>query len=143
MKTGFFLLLPLLLLAACAGPQGAAGNRPLPRPQAAAGTGTGQTDQASLPPADNADLAADPGRFKGLTGEEVQARLGEPSFRRRDPPAEIWQYYGPGCVLDLFLYDENGARKVAYAEVRQRDSLLASGSDCLGSLLDGRRSRSG
>jgi len=79
-------------------------------------------------------------RFKGMAARDVTAKLGDPSFRRRDPPAEIWQYYGPGCVLDLFLYDEKGAKAVSYAELRGRDPGVAADGGCLSQLLDGKRS---
>ncbi len=52
------------------------------------------------------ELAGSPQRFEGLEGKDVLAALGDPNFRRRDKPAEVWQYYGPGCILDLFLYDD-------------------------------------
>ncbi len=61
------------------------------------------------------ELARGPQRFEGLEGREVLAALGDPNFRRRDKPAEVWQYYGPGCILDLFLYDDtpSGASPIA------------------------------
>src|SRR5471032_694712 len=48
------------------------------------------------PPKDTRELI-------GLERSEVEARLGTPALRRRDAPAEIWQYRSPLCVLDLFL----------------------------------------
>ena len=39
----------------------------------------------------------------------VTALLGPPDYRRRDKPAEIWQYRNDACVLDLFLYSTDGA----------------------------------
>ena len=79
-----------------------------------------------------ADLAADPDRFRGLAEQDVIAFLGEPSFRRREKPAEIWQFYGQNCVLDLFLYDDAGIKRVSHAELRGQPS-------CLPRLLEGHR----
>jgi len=79
-----------------------------------------------------ADLAGDPDRFRGLAEQEVIGFLGEPSFRRREKPAEIWQFYGQNCVLDLFLYDDSGIKRVSHAELRGQPS-------CLPRLLEGHR----
>lgn len=86
-----------------------------------------------------AELAADPARFKGLWGPDVTGLLGAPSFQRHDGEAEIWQYYGPdsACVLDLFVYPDQGQPRVTYAELRSRGPGNASG--CLAQILDGKR----
>lgn len=57
----------------------------------------------------------------------VQAALGNPNFRRREHGVEIWQYYGQGCALDLFLYEQAGQQRVAHYQLRSRPP---------GSLLD-------
>jgi hypothetical protein len=96
-----------------------------------------------------ADLASGPQHFEGLEGKFVLAALGDPNFRRRETPAEVWQYYGPGCILDLFLYDESSsgpgkvvdgglpAGKVAHAELRGRENAPAE-AGCLSRLIDQR-----
>jgi hypothetical protein len=63
-------------------------------------------------------LAVD--RFQGLLGAELVQLLGKPDFRRRDLDAEIWQYRAGGCILDLFLYPEEGVFRVLHAEARSR-----------------------
>ncbi len=45
-----------------------------------------------------------PDRLLGAPAERVLAALGKPELQRRERPAEIWQYRGRGCVLDVFLY---------------------------------------
>ncbi len=109
-------------------PAGAATSRPLPGP-----------DGTSRPSPSARDLAADPNRFKGLGASEVIAKLGDPSYRRREAPAEVWQYYGPGCVLDLFLYEEKGSQKVVHFELRNNGLQTDGGTTCLSELLDGKR----
>ena len=86
-----------------------------------------------------AELSADPTRFKGLSGPDVTGLLGAPSFQRKDGDAEIWQYYGPAsaCVLDLFVYPDQGQPRVAHAELRSRGPGNANG--CLAAILDGKR----
>lgn len=59
----------------------------------------------------------------GLDPAELIALLGEPDFRRRDPPAELWQYRSPDCVLDVFLYGEGGRYRVVRSETRDRHVL--------------------
>lgn len=58
----------------------------------------------------------------GMTLDQVIGLLGPPRFKRRDNPAEIWQYRNKACALDLFLYRvENGAGfRVRHFETRMR-----------------------
>lgn len=127
------------LLAACGGSSavrpGQAGNpyfsQPVPGPQ-----GKASPDR---PPPSAGELGADVARFKGLAGQDVVAALGDPNYRRRETPAEVWQYFGRGCVLDLFLYDESGAQRVSYVELRSRTPGQPAEPHCLADLLDGRR----
>jgi hypothetical protein len=106
-----------------------------------------QSPPATAPAAPSlADLASDPQHFEGLDGKVVLAALGDPNFRRRETPAEVWQYYGPGCILDLFLYDEGqGSKtdldgKVAHAELRGREDAPAE-AGCLSRLVEQRHTR--
>jgi hypothetical protein len=73
---------------------------------------------------------ADPAAFVGRGAREIAELLGEPGLKRRDAPAELWQYRAGPCVLDLFLYDDRdgGAATVAHAEVRPREMPAA---ECL------------
>ena len=136
----FVLLLPILL-AACQAPQGPPSSASgLPsRPAAIA-----EPPHIAPPPGAAAaptlaELAADPARFKGLTGPDVTTLLGAPSFQRHDGEAEIWQYYGPSssCVLDLFVYPDGALKRVAHAELRSRGA--SGGNGCLAAIVDGKR----
>jgi hypothetical protein len=73
-------------------------------------------------------------RLVGLGRADLAQRLGEPDFRRRDPPAEIWQYRTAQCVLDIFLYRESGGERVLYAETRPRAGIAMAASDCLAAI---------
>ena len=70
----------------------------------------------------------------GLGPTELQARLGDPTLRRRDAPAEIWQYRSALCVLDLFLYREGQGTRVTNVELRPRDGREIPAATCLSSL---------
>jgi hypothetical protein len=62
----------------------------------------------------------------GLSAAEVVGLFGEPDFRRVEPPAELWQYRGADCVLDLFLYSDPSGVRVQHSEMRER-TLIQSG----------------
>jgi hypothetical protein len=135
-----FLALPLLL-AACQAPQGP--SHPGPGPAASTHSAPSDaargTSSSGAPLPATADLINDPARFKGLTGSDITSLLGAPSFQRHDGDAEIWQYYGPSsaCVLDLFVYPDQGQPRVAHAELRSRGGGNVSG--CMAAILDGKR----
>jgi hypothetical protein len=80
---------------------------------------------------------ATPGRppalasLTGLTAPALRAALGEPALRYRDSGAELWQYAGSGCVLHVFLYQDNGAFRVSYAEVRVDKPELVHAPTCV------------
>lgn len=71
-------------------------------------------------------------QLRGLSAAELVARFGEPDFRRAEPPAELWQYRGADCVLDLFLYDQAGSERVVYSEARDRSLVRAGVGQCAG-----------
>lgn len=78
--------------------------------------------------------APGPERLVGLKAKQIQNMLGQPDFKRRDPPAEIWQYRKDACMLDVFLYDPGtpaGDYQVKYAVARGRSVNTVSGTDCL------------
>ncbi|MGO8916645.1 MAG: hypothetical protein ACLQJR_12130 [Stellaceae bacterium] len=68
----------------------------------------------------------------GLSAKEVVALLGEPDFRRAEPPAELWQYRSADCVLDLFLYGDAAGVHVIYSETRDRSLVQAGAGHCPG-----------
>lgn len=143
--------LSLLALAACAGPP--AGKPGIPSTGSQSGfTPPSESYNPTTPGTHTptlTELGGDPRHFEGLDGKEVLAALGDPNFRRRDKPAEIWQYYGPGCILDLFLYDDKPRAsptstkpvegldldgKVVHAELRGRENQPAEVA-CLSRLI--------
>lgn len=140
-----------MALAACAGPAPAPASHGLAQPASyvpmtqspplAPQVATPVSPAAVNPsaPGSFTDLAKGASHFEGLDQKDILATLGKPSFLRREAPAEVWQYYGPGCILDLFIYEDNGARRVVHAELRGRSSGEAAEPACLSHLIDGRR----
>jgi hypothetical protein len=79
----------------------------------------------------------DPASLKGTSARNVVDTIGKPGFIRKDQPAEIWQYRGATCTLDVFLYQSvTGAPyKVDYIETRSDDEGPTSNKECLVSIL--------
>jgi hypothetical protein len=78
------------------------------------------------PPITVADiLGAGPAKVTGI--------LGEPGLVRRESPAEVWQYAGTGCVLHVFLYDDepSGTFRVDHLEATDLQGARASTNHCL------------
>ena len=128
-----------LLLAACAGQPGQGFNLALPRlinPSPAPGYAVPapQVPPSNQPPT-VAELTANPARFEGMTGSDVLGLMGAPSYRRTEPPAQVWQFYGGACVLDLFLYQQSDDLAVAHAELRSRNAGQNPNSDCMRQVL--------
>jgi hypothetical protein len=86
--------------------------------------------QASVPP-----HLPDFQKLAGMSAADLERQLGEPDFRRSEPPAEVWQYRGESCVLDLFLYRDGTQYRVVYAETRDRDTIRVAEANCYSSLF--------
>jgi hypothetical protein len=67
----------------------------------------------------------------GLSAGELSALIGAPRWSRRESPAQVWQYQGASCVLDVYLYEEAGGPRVVYAEARDESRLPVTLSACL------------
>lgn len=116
---------------------------PAPAPQTAP-----KKKEAPAPAPKEAEEASPhptPARLLGMAPTTVRGWLGSPTLLRRDPPAEIWQYARPGCVLFLFLYeDRQGANQVWYYELRPRkaadltDFGDPAASECFARLIERR-----
>lgn len=61
-----------------------------------------------------------PAGLIGMAGPDVPRYLGQPSLRRHEGAAEIWQYAAPDCVLYLFLYRDQGRQVIRHADARNR-----------------------
>ncbi len=136
-ETAFSRYRPLVLALALAAMLGACTVGP-PYGRSGGPAVPGAPSEDELSP-QTGEINVNPGGLSGLAARDVLAKLGDKRFRRREAPAEIWQYFGPGCVLDLFLYDEKGAQRVTHAELRSRTLAPAAQADCLSQLLAGKR----
>lgn len=114
-------------LAACS----AAPPAPPPVATAPAATATTEPTAAEAPAAEPA--VARISELPVLTGmgpAELVALLGEPDFRRSEPPAELWQYRSADCVLDVFLYADGDRYRVLRSATRDRHVAPPMGASC-------------
>lgn len=79
----------------------------------------------------NGPDAPGPERLVGLAAGAIEKMLGTPDFKRRDPPAEVWQYRKDGCLLDVFLYLGEAEYRVTHVEARSHSVTRVSGAECL------------
>jgi hypothetical protein len=83
-----------------------------------------------------ARLTGDPKELVGLDHAVVRRALGDPLHIRNETPAQVWQYATGDCIVDLYLYDQDGAWTVTYVEARSHSAESAPTSRCLKSLLE-------
>lgn len=71
----------------------------------------------------------------GVTDNTLLQAFGPPAQRRREPPAEVWQYRSPRCVVDFYLYQRQPAGlSVVHLEARSPGSGRLPVEGCLPSL---------
>jgi hypothetical protein len=75
--------------------------------------------------------SATPASLVGLSAQELTSLLGTPAWTRRENPAEVWQYRGTACVLDIYFYEESGTPRVLYAEARDEAAHSVTLAQCL------------
>jgi hypothetical protein len=122
----------LLGLAACAHPGAqAVAPRAAPTPAAAAVVEMPATPAAFTPSVQPTLTLSQLGTLRNLTAADLTARLGRPDFKRQEETAQIWQYRGTACVLDVFLYQEGSDLKVLQAVTRSRSDAGGPPDRCM------------
>ena len=117
---------PALVLAGCLG---FADDPARPTAGTATPTETTATASSANPPSAGAPATSTavitrpppPRRLVGLGAGELVGVFGAPTLKRRDPPAEVWQYVGSSCVLHIFLYADSAGVGTAVAHVEALD----------------------
>ena len=76
----------------------------------------------------------------GKSVSEIETVFGKPNLRRKDKPAEVWQYLTSDCALHLIFYPENGEKsgKLTVQHIAMNDRQKAVTADvkaCFGSQL--------
>jgi hypothetical protein len=91
----------------------------------------GLTTPSALTPSGEAiALSPQVARLHNKSVAEVQAMVGNPDFRRVEPPGELWQYRSRECVVDLFFYGVNDDRRVVHIDGRSRDPARVTEERC-------------
>jgi len=129
-----------LALGACVSDGGGAASGGLAGSSAGSGGKSG-SELASRTPTTGSTASTVAGAARHLVGKsegEIRSELGTPAFRRTDGPAQVWQYRGSACMLDVFLYKESGGFRVKHAELRRRGGAGLSDSACLSDALTNR-----
>jgi hypothetical protein len=75
-------------------------KREAPQPPAPA-----TTDAPAAPAAGSARVASGSG-FAGMSAEALRSAWGEPTLKRNDTGAELWQYGSSSCTLLVYLYPD-------------------------------------
>lgn len=90
-----------------------------------------------------APIDDNPLQFMGLGDAAISAALGDPDLTRRDGPAEVRQFRGDACVLDLFLYPATptvtvGPLAVRHVELRGPNLTPAARRACMVDMIRNR-----
>jgi hypothetical protein len=80
-----------------------------------------QAPDATQAPVVSASAAVAPSRasggLKGMSADGLRSAWGEPTLKRAENGAELWQYGGSGCTLLIYLYPgASNAMTVSHAE---------------------------
>ena len=77
----------------------------------------------------------------GLSGDDLGRHFGTPGFKRHDLPAEVWQFRGDACTLDVFLYTKDRGKTftVRHFEVRPAEKKVISDKSCFDGLVAGQQ----
>ena len=90
---------------------------------------------AAVPPAPPISLPDLEARIKGMEKNAIARLLGEPGFIRRDDPAEIWQYRGERCILDIFMYKDGNSFTAAHVTLRSRTVERPADEECYANIF--------
>jgi len=61
-------------------------------------------------------------------------KLGAPQFRRTEPSAEIWRYGADGCLLLVFLYEDQAGLRSTHLDARKATGGPTDLNACLASV---------
>jgi hypothetical protein len=112
------------------------GEPPLP-PRRPAPPANLRLDGAMAAPVESAEPAVEVGTLVGMGFAETETLLGLPSQEQVQPPAKIWSYEGPDCVLTIFFYPQVGGeqyRALAY-DVGETAADAQSAQRCFTALI--------
>ncbi|MCF8466737.1 MAG: hypothetical protein K9G33_04995 [Sneathiella sp.] len=74
-------------------------------------------------------ILLEPNIVVGKTDAEIQGAFGDPNMKRKESPAEVWQYLTPGCALHLYFYPGNVGDGLVVRYIAINGRSVASFSD--------------
>lgn len=80
-------------------------------------------------------IEGDPAALMRLTEAEVGYLFGQPTQKRRDADAQIWQYKTEACVVDFYFYGQDDGRPVSYIDYRPAGGKPAPQAKCLEKMI--------
>jgi hypothetical protein len=101
-----------LIVAACA-------TRPQPQPET---------------PTVQSPTTREPGAIVGLTPQELVGHFGNPALQIREGTSLKLQFRGRTCVLDAYLYPQNGVLRVTHVDARTLTGYDSDQAACIASL---------
>jgi hypothetical protein len=101
-----------LVVAACA-------TRPQPQPET---------------PTVQSPTTREPGAIVGLTPQELVGHFGNPALQIREGTSLKLQFRGRTCVLDAYLYPQNGVLRVTHVDARTLAGYDSDQAACIASL---------
>jgi len=104
---------------------------------AATAATTSQPD-ATADGAGAASFTPTAGNLVGADPAKLEQWLGKPGLVRLDDPAQVWQYRGQGCVVDVYFYPSGDGMAVSHAEARSQKYTGDPMNPCLAVLSQSR-----
>lgn len=103
---------------------------------ASAPTGASAAQPDATP--DSTSFTPTAGNLVGADPVKLEQWLGKPGLVRLDDPAQVWQYRGQGCVVDVYFYPSGDGMAVSHAEARSQKYAGDPMNPCLAVLSQSR-----
>ena len=98
-----------------------------------AGCAARQQPQPETPPVQS-PTTREPAGVVGLTPQELVGHFGNPALQVREGTSLKLQFRGRSCVLDAYLYPQNGVLRVTHVDTRTLAGYDSDQAACIASL---------
>ncbi|HUP67449.1 MAG TPA: hypothetical protein VM145_04465 [Sphingomicrobium sp.] len=85
-------------------------------------------------PAVVSPITREPAGVVGLTPQELVGHFGNPALQVREGTSLKLQFRGRSCILDAYLYPQNGALRVTHVDTRTLAGYDSDQAACIASL---------
>lgn len=128
------LMMPFML-AACAAPQATISAKPDPSKPAVSAAPSIAVMRLPSPPSASSLI--------NVSADALTNKLGAPQFKRTEPSAEIWRYGADGCLLLVFLYEDQTGLRSTHLDARKTTGGPTDINACLASVSNAYHSNRG